>query len=233
MAGPAHGRALSVADRLAAGLLAVIVGGYLLAAAVLSRWPVNADWREPAAGVTIYVSSNGFHTGLVVPAVAAGVDWRGVARGDDLPSRTPGAWLAFGWGDHDFYLNTATWSDLDVTVAARALGGSGRTLVHVAHYDAFLADPSIRPLRLTPAQYRRLAAHIAGSFARHREVVSGYGARDVFYAGTGRFSVLNPCNAWVGAGLRAAGVRVGAWTPFAAGVMRWVPLHSQRRTLLR
>jgi len=226
VAGAAHGRALSGFDRLSAGLLACIVGGYFLIAAVLARSPANADWREPAAGITIFVESNGFHTGLVVPAVAAGIDWRGVVRAEDLPHRNAGRWLAFGWGDRDFYLNTASWSDLDAAVAARAIGGSGRTLVHVAHYDDFLVDDTIRPIRLTPAQYRRLAAHLAQSFAREREVVPGYGPRDVFYAGSGQFSALRSCNVWVGEGLRAAGIRVGRWTPFASSVMRWMPVRT-------
>ena len=29
------------------------------------------------------------------------------------------------------------------------------------------------------------------------------------------------CNEWTGSILRNAGVRIGAWTPFNSGVMRW------------
>jgi Protein of unknown function (DUF2459) len=45
--------------------------------------------------------------------------------------------------------------------------------------------------------------------------------RDVFYTAQGRYSALNTCNSWTRDRLAEAGVRVGRWTPFAGGVMRW------------
>ena len=51
----------------------------------------------------------------------------------------------------------------------------------------------------------------------------GYGAQDVFYSARGRYSAGNTCNQWTSDTLAAAGVRTGWWTPFAGGVMKWVP----------
>ena len=203
-------------------LLFAPIGVYYAAAGVLSHVPVNNDWREPANGVTIYLASNGVHTGIVVPATAAGIDWRGRVRASDLPDPSlAGKWLMFGWGDRDFYLHTPTWSDIRPGTVLSALVGSGQTLVHVDHLDDFYADIDMRPLRVTADQYRRLADFIKATFAKPREATPGYGSRDMFYAGKGRYSVIRTCNVWTGEALKAAGVRTAVWSPFPGGIMRW------------
>ncbi len=210
--------------RLVALMLFVPLGVFLLTAGLLGHVAVNRNWREPADGITIYVQSNGVHTGVVLPAVGGGIDWRARVRASDLPDpRGVGQWLAFGWGDRDFYLNTPRWQDMHAATIASALVGSGRTLVHVDHLDAFAPDAYWRPLRLRPAEYARLAAFVAATFADRPEVIRGYTARDVFYTARGHYSALRTCNVWTGDALRSAGVRVGAWTVFEGDVMRWIP----------
>jgi uncharacterized protein (TIGR02117 family) len=203
-------------------LLLTPVGLYFAAAGGLSHLPVNRDWREPTDGVTIYLASNGIHTGLVVPVMSAGIDWRQRVRASDLPDpKRAGKWLLFGWGDRDFYQNTPTWRDLRPGIALSALIGSGQTLVHVDHFDDFYTDADMRPLRLTTEEYRRLSDFIEMTFADTRDVVPGYGPRDVFYAAKGRYSILRTCNVWTGDALKAAGVRTAVWSPFPGGIMRW------------
>jgi uncharacterized protein (TIGR02117 family) len=220
--------------RLFAMLLSPI-GLYFAAAGVLSHVPVNHDWREPADGVTIYLASNGIHTGIVVPVTSAGMDWRGRVRTSDLPDpKLAGPWLLFGWGDREFYVNTPTWKDLRPGTALSAVFGSGQTLVHVDHFGDFYADADMRPLRLTTEEYRRLSDFIERTFADSREVVPGYGPRDVFYAAKGRYSIFRTCNVWTGDALKYAGVQTAVWSPFPSGIMRWAkvppPGTSTQRT---
>ena len=214
------------ARSVALAVLAV-VALYLACAALFgSVLAVNGDWRSPRLnepGVTIYVATNGVHTGLVMPVHAGGVDWSMRAPASDLSERSPSEWLLFGWGDRRFYVETPQWRDVRPATVAGALVGSGRTLVHVDHWPAFVPDDTIRPLRLRADEYRRLAAFVDATFADGREVVPGYGPRDVFYAARGRYSALRTCNVWVGQALAHAGVRVGRWTPLSGNVMRWVP----------
>ena len=200
-------------------VLAALIGAAVLAGAVI---PANRDWREPDRGVTIYVYSNGVHTGLILPAVNRQMDWRPLVRADDLSDpRYAGNWLLFGWGERDFYLNTPTWADVSPARVAWALIGSDKTLVHVDHLQAVAADDDSRPLRLNEAQYTALVWAIRGDFAEMREVMKGYGPNDVFYAGRGHYSGINSCNEWTGTRLRQIGVQVGIWTPTAWSVMRW------------
>lgn len=208
--------------------LAALIVAYGAAGLIGGSIPANAGWRPPATGVTIFVETNGVHTDLVVPVVAAGVDWRDLVRPQDIAEPRYAAYdhLAFGWGEARFYLETPTWADVRPRTVLRAALGSDRTLVHVEHIPAPEISPEARRIVLRPEEYRRLAAFIRASFAAvppgaRPRVYRGYGAYDAFYSGSGRYDALNTCNAWTGAALRAAGVRVGAWTPFAVTVMGW------------
>ncbi len=179
--------------------------------------------KPPAEGVRIYVESNGVHVGLVVPKVAAGVDWRGVAPGADLADPRYAGYdhLAIGWGERAFYLETATWADVKLRTILAAARGSDATLMHVEHVPAPMPSRHVRSVLLRPAEYRRLAAYIRASFAARREPIRGYGRNDVFYAARGHYSAARTCNAWAGDALRFAGVRIGRWTPFPATVLGW------------
>jgi uncharacterized protein (TIGR02117 family) len=205
-------------------LLAALVPAalYLIVAAIASRIPANDDWREPDGGITIYVQTNGVHTGVVVPANAAGVDWSKRIHPGDAPgwSTTP-RWLAFGWGDRDFYLNTPTWAEFSLLRGLKAVTGQGSTLVHVDLLEDVRPRETVRPLRITPEQYHRLAAFIDATFADRREVIRGYGPSDVFYGARGHYSAFRTCNVWTSEALRAAGIRTAQWSPFDDGVMRW------------
>lgn len=198
---------------------------YLAAGAIGGAIPRNAGWLEAEDGITIYVASNGVHTGLVLPTRSAGHDWSPLLRPEHLRDpRYAGHYLWFGWGERDFYLNTPTWAEVSPRTLVGAAIGSGETLVHVDH----LLEPwqDARPIRLSPAQYHALVAAIRGSFdlrfdLRRSRPIPGYGAADVFYPARGRYDAIRTCNWWTGRMLVAAGVRVGAWTPFSATVMQW------------
>lgn len=202
--------------------LALIVLAYAAAGLAGGSLPVNAAWRAPAEGVTIWVESNGVHTGLVMPKVAAGVDWRRFAPAKDLRDPRYGAYgsVAIGWGEHDFYLDTPAWTDLRPATIVAAAIGSDRTLLHVEHVPRPVAGPDVRRVVLRPEEYRRLAAFVAASLASRRHW-PGYAGNDVFYEARGRYSAAWTCNSWTGAALRSAGVRIGWWTPFPVTVMGW------------
>ncbi len=214
------------ATRLLALVILIPIGLFLAAAGVLSYIPVNSDWREPAADITIYVQSNGVHTGIILPAHTAGVDWGRRVQPQDTPGQTAPQWLEFGWGNRDFYINTPTWARFKWSYALAAATGQGDTLVHVDLLNRVAPDTNTRALRVTPGQYRKLATFIDSTFANEREVIHGYGAGDVFYGARGHYSVFRTCNVWTTEALNAAGIRTATWSPFADGVMRWVPANA-------
>lgn len=222
-------RTRSVLGAVGGALAWVGLALYAYAAAGLigGAIPTNSDWREPdqgaEQGVRIYVESNGIHTGIVVPKLAAGVDWRPLLAAKHLrdPRYAGFDHASFGWGEAKFYLETPTWWDVRPATVAAASIGSTHTLVHVDHVPAPRVGGDVRTLVLTPDQYRRLARYLRASMAERPSVHRGYWRNDAFYTGTGRYSAIRTCNAWTGDALRYAGVRVGAWTPFPATVLWW------------
>ena len=196
----------------------------MLAAWIGSSVPRNASWKEPAEGIAIFVETNGVHTALVLPLVTAEKDWRPDFPAGDLaaPNR-PYTHLSISWGDREVFLNTPTWADLRPKTVARIVIGGGDGLLHVAHYVRPASADDIRPLKVSPAEYRKIIGRIEAALPDLAERYPGYGEQDVFYAARGRYSAGNTCNQWTSDTLAAAGVRTGWWTPFAGGVMKWVP----------
>jgi len=201
------------------GALVLVVLVYLAAAGLGAGVTANGGWKPARDGVRIYVADNGAHTDLILPVAA----FRDFARPEHLADPRYGAepYLAFGWGNRDFYLHTAQWSDINLWRTAKALVGIGSTVLHVAHVPEPRAGGSVRAVVLSPAEYRRLVEHVRDTVAAG-PVVRGYGARDAFYSAKGGYSAINTCNEWTGRGLRKAGVRMGVWTPLPWGVMLWL-----------
>lgn len=207
----------------AAGTIVATIMLYLAAGLIGGAIPSNRAWTPPPAGVTIWVETNGIHTGIVVPKVAAGVDWRPLLPGADLrdPRYARQPYAAIGWGERTFYLETQTWADLRPLTVLAAAFGSARTLVHVEHLPRPREGGDVRRVTLRAGEYRRLAAYLRASFADRPAHLPGYGRHDVFYEARGRYDAGRTCNAWTGDALRHAGVRVGRWTPFPWSVMAW------------
>jgi uncharacterized protein (TIGR02117 family) len=210
-----------------------LVAAYSLAGWIGGSIPRNGDWREPSpndpGAVTIMVETNGVHTALVLPLVTPERDWRPVFPDSEITAPSPEyTHVAISWGEKQVFLHTPTWWDLRPWTVLRIVGIGGEGVLHVAHYIRPAPADDIRPLRITHAQYARLVAAIDRSLpAQPRVRYPGYGMQDVFYDAPGHYTAETTCNQWTSNTLAAAGVRTGAWTPFAGGVMRWVPLASQ------
>ena len=206
----------------------LLVLAYGAAGLVGGAIPRNAGWRAPSAGVTIWIESNGIHTDLVLPKVAAGpgwrIDWRDLAQARDLadPRYAGFDHVAIGWGDKAFFLDTPDWAHVRARVLIAAAIGSDATLLHVEHIPApTRIDGDTRRIVLRPDEYRRLAAFVRASVAPGGGRYPGYDRDDAFYDARGRYGALHTCNGWTGDALAAAGVRVGWWTPFPVTVTGW------------
>jgi uncharacterized protein (TIGR02117 family) len=212
--------------RILAGIVALPLL-YFAAALFLGLVPANVTFNQAReGGVLIYVRHNGIHTDIVMPKVNAEADWRPYADPAHLgdPAWGQADHVAIGYGARDFYLNTPTWGDLSIPVALRSMTGGDSSLIHLEHVDRPVPESWQRPLRLSSEQYRRLAAYIRASFRTTEDgapihVPGRYGSADAFYEAEGSFSMFFNCNAWTGAALRAAGVRMGLWTPFQQSIM--------------
>ena len=219
-------RPVRIALRVAGALLALPVL-YFLAALILGAVPANRGWQEAKQGVTIFVRTNGVHTWIMVPKVTEDMDWRPLVPGGHLrdPRWGEGDYVALGYGNRTFYLETPTWGDLTMRNAFLAAFGRGRSLMHADHDFAPRPGPDQRPITLSRAEYRRLVDFARGSFQLDRRgrtmplLGRGYGGSDMFYEAVGPYSAVYTCNSWTGRALREAGVRTGLWTPLSQSIM--------------
>lgn len=222
------GRALAIARWTAIIVVAPIIL-FALSGWIGSSWSRNSDWVEPdpkeERTIAVMIGHNGIHTEIAMPLVTPEKDWRGTFPATDIeaPLR-PYTHVSVSWGERKFFLETPTWADVNpLTVLGAMVGGEG--VVHVAHYVRPAPSKDYRIMHLRVPEYRALVTVIESQLdAREtREVLPGYGAHDVFYTASGTYHIGNTCNQWTSDQLAAAGVRIGAWSPFAGGVMKWVP----------
>lgn len=214
------------AARAVLGWAALALGLVMLTGWIGSSIPRNADWRETPGGIEIMIETNGVHTAIIMPLVTPGKDWRGdFPAGEITAPDRPYTHVAVSWGEREVFLNTPTWWDLSPLTVLRIVGIGGKGLIHAAHYVRPAPGSTLRPLRLSADDYRRLVTEIEASLppreSRNRH--PGYGDWDVFYDAPGRYTWRRTCNQWTSDTLAAAGIRTGWWTPFAGGVMKWVP----------
>src|SRR5690606_2515161 len=116
------------------GILIGIPIGYALITLLLALIPVNSQKDENPA-VTVYILTNGVHTDLVFPYISETFDWSHYLDTNDTPSQIQNPdWVALGWGDKGFYLDTPEWKDLRFKTAFRAVTGLSQSAMHVTYY---------------------------------------------------------------------------------------------------
>jgi uncharacterized protein (TIGR02117 family) len=202
-----------------------LVALYLLSAFILSRIGVAA---EPDGGrdVTVYLMTNGVHADIVMPVRHELIDWSlRVPYINTRKKDTAMQYIALGWGDRGFYMETPTWADLRFSVAFNAAFGLGRSAIHATYYRTIKEGPECIRIDISRAQYGRLIAYIHKSFGHNAAggyvyipSDAAYGAYDAFYAATGRYSLFHTCNTWANNALKSCGQKAALWTPFDAGI---------------
>jgi uncharacterized protein (TIGR02117 family) len=210
----------------AVAILALLLLGYFVAVAIGAV--VRIAEADPGEGpvVTIYVASNGFHTDLVLPATTLEKDWSGLLAASPItrPAIGRAEWVAFGWGSEAAYTQLGTLADLSPAIALRALAFD-RSVLHVAPGSEVVETDGVQALQLSASGYRRLVGTIEAAIALDEAgaprplhgVTQGLG--DAFFHAHGRFSLFRGCNVWTSEALRAAGIPIGVWTPFAQTLM--------------
>lgn len=198
---------------------------YLVSAFFLSRITMDKE-ANAKEEVTIYIMTNGVHTDIVVPTRSMEMDWsKEVNYSNTISKDTTYQYLAMGWGDKGFYLETPYWSDLKASVAFNAAFGLSTTAIHATYYSAMTESETCKKIRISKDQYRRLIHYITNSFQKDKdghfiyiETDANYGLTDAFYEAKGNYSIFHTCNSWANSALKASGQKCCLWTPFDTGI---------------
>jgi len=199
---------------------------YLLSAFCLSRITVDKEKDTPAE-VTVYILTNGVHTDIVVPIKNDVFDWSSQVKfsNSHLADTAAVEWLAMGWGDKGFYLETPTWDDLTFSTAFKAAFGLSTTAMHTTFCRTMTESRSCKKIMISQPQYKRLVQYISHSFQHNVDgypiyihTSANYNDADAFYEASGRYSLFKTCNSWANAALKSCGQKACLWTAFDTGI---------------
>jgi uncharacterized protein (TIGR02117 family) len=198
---------------------------YLGSAWALSRLTVSAEGNT-AHQITIYIKSSSVHTDLLLPVKTNFKDWsQSILYKDTRTGDTAFNYIAFGWGDKGFYLETPTWNDLKASTAFKAAFWLSSSAVHTTYYNAPKEGKNCVKLEISAEQYQRLIAFIEKSMLINSSgapvaisTAKPYGDHDAFYEAKGRYSLFHTCNTWANNALKACGQKACWWTPFSTGI---------------
>lgn len=135
---------------------------FIVISFLLTYITVNNHTSTESRDKTIYLSTNGVHLDIIIPkrmlpdSVLLGLKYSGFDQ-----------YLAFGWGDENFYLNTPTWGDLTFSNAFNALFLKSTSLMHVTRY------PRIRSrwqeVKVNDKELEKLVLFIHRTFSKNEE----------------------------------------------------------------
>ncbi len=198
---------------------------YLGSAYCLSRITVNKNAASQNE-VTIYILSNGVHTDLVLPIKTALMDWSKLVKYENTTGKDSTAqFVAFGWGDKGFYLETPSWGELKFSVAFKAAFALSTSAVHATFYKEMKEGEFCKSIHISNSQYQQLVRYVSSSFQKSKSgdllnihTTANYGKNDAFYEAVGSYSLFHTCNTWANNGLKACGQKASLWTPFDTGI---------------
>lgn len=205
------------------GLLAIVIFLvlYLSAAYIGSHIAVGVA-SKTGGDIAIYILTNGVHTDVVLPVHTSEVDWsREVKYANTSLQDTNSQYLALGWGDKGFYLETPQWADLKFSTAFNAAFGLSSSAIHATYYKAVTESQRCRKIFISHKQYAEMVAYIMNSFQKDADghiinihTKANYGIADAFYEAKGRYNLFYTCNTWANSVLKNCGLRSCFWTIF-------------------
>ena len=191
---------------------------YLLISLVLTTITIDKKDNENDSNKSIFLTTNGIHMDIVIPK--KNID--SLLLSGIKHSKTEN-YLAFGWGDENFYLNTPNWGDLTFKNAFGAMFLKSSTLVHITRYQN--KENDWIEIKVTESELKKMHSYLFETFvlndSRGKIILEnkGYTLRDDFYKANGSFSCFKTCNSWVNSGFKNSGLKSCYWTPFDFGLM--------------
>lgn len=217
-------RALKFIGKILLGFVSFILL-YLLSAWVLSG--IRVDEKPNGTDeISMYILSNGVHTDLVMPTKTDLIDWSERIKFEHSKAAdSTHKYVAMGWGDKGFYLETPTWGDLTASTAFKAATGLSTTAMHVTYHQQMVLSETCKLIKISREEYALLISYIHRSFQQDAAgnympiaTDANYGNTDAFYEANGSYSMFTTCNTWANSGLKASGQRAALWTAFDSGI---------------
>lgn len=201
-------------------ILLYVIIAYLLSIITIEK---EADAKPE---VEIYILTNGVHTDIVIPTISDQIDWsKQIQFKNTIAADSTYKYIALGWGDKGFYLETPEWSDLKASVALKAVSGLSTTAIHATYYKQMKLGKDCKSMLISKEQYQRLINYITDSFQKDSDgnfipikTDANYSKTDAFYEANGSYSMIKTCNSWTNSALKACGQKCCLWTATDSGI---------------
>ncbi|APA00826.1 TIGR02117 family protein [Flavobacterium commune] len=198
---------------------------YVIVAYLLSKITIEKE-TDTKPEVEIFILTNGVHTDIVMPTISEQMDWsQQIQFKNTQAADSTYNYIAMGWGDKGFYLETPEWSDLKASVALKAVSGLSTTAIHATYYKQMKLGNDCKSMRISKEQYQRLITYITNSFQKDASgnfipiiTDANYGKTDAFYEANGSYSIFKTCNSWTNSALKACGQKCCLWTATDSGI---------------
>jgi uncharacterized protein (TIGR02117 family) len=201
------------------------VSFYIFLVLVISLISVN---NKPVASndVSIYILTNGDHTDIIVPVKNKLKDWsKEVSYQNTISRDTNAKYVALGWGDKGFYLNTPTWAQLKFSVAFKAAFALSSSAIHSTFCNTPQVGPDCKKIMISNDQYLKLISYVDSTFKRdvqgnviNIKTRANYDNQDAFYEAKGSYNLFYTCNTWANNALKACGQKACLWTTYDQGI---------------
>lgn len=205
--------------------IVLITISYLTSEFVLSRMS-NKILKEQEAEIEVFIKSNGVHTDIVLPIFTDTIDWTKFFPFENTLSKSKDFnYIAIGWGDKGFYIDTPEWKDLKVSTAIIAASGIGNTLIHTTFYKEIFEDYLTFSYKISRPQYARIVSIIKQNlkYSDGKTILvktdAQYGQNDAFYEAFGSYSIFHTCNTWTNNLLKEAQMPSSKWLAFDKGIL--------------
>jgi len=198
---------------------------YVFSAFSLSKITINTEADKQTQEIPIYIRTNGVHTDIIVPVKNIIKDWRKQIKFENTKDKDSTAqYLAFGWGDKGFYLDTPEWSDLKASTAFNAAFGLGNSAIHTTFYKRVSENNECVKILISKENYQKLTQYIESSLQLDASqnprciAATTYGKNDSFYEAYGKYNLFYTCNSWANAALKSSNQKAAFWTVTDTGI---------------
>ncbi len=208
-------------------LLGIVIF-YLLCVFLLPYIEISAKETTEPKNIEAYILTNGMHTDLVFPVKSEEIDWsKKIPYENTLAKDSTMKYIALGWGDKGFYLDTPTWAELKFSTAFKAAFWLSKSAVHATFYQQMKEGDDCKKINLTTEQYQKLIKYVDDTFDKDAsgnyifvKTNAVYSKNDAFYEAKGSYNFLFTCNTWTNDGLKVAGQKAALWTATEKGIFQ-------------
>ncbi len=193
----------------------------ILAALLIGALVPQKFKRSPAScDVKICVINFGIHSEIIVPFEHKIFDWRkhlGMGKNADYN------YLAFGWGEREFYMNPPREIDAKIVAGIKALFLPNPSVIRVEGYKNLPQNFEIECFGVSQSGYLKLNKFIKNTFQLDQQGekirLSGGSGNASYFEAKGTYSILRNCNSWTAEALRKADVNTPVWAGLSTAIM--------------